>query len=284
VTDKARACCQHAFGHHRRSAGHQRLAGAGFPDFGNVRRGLYFAAPPRPYGQTHAGLYRPREVHPTPDGSRSSCRPIYTFTAACRRAHVSAQWNTVGLNPITATDTANASITGTESGSNVVAAPDGRHLRSLDGRPRSASCLNVDASESGLARDYCLSLTVSTGEMALRVQEPFRALRGPKVVQCYDPRHEYPQPDRTDPNSQVAPQRRRSVTLTTTLHAKRSRMLRISPRSMSAHHRNVPRIAITPVIRNGIQFAGFKVGMELRSTTGKLQPFRHVVVFRTSGQ
>jgi hypothetical protein len=75
-----------------------------------------------PYGNTAISYLG--TVHFTSSDSKASLPANYTFTSADAGVHTfTATLNTVGTQSITATDTHNSSITGTQSGIQVTAAP-----------------------------------------------------------------------------------------------------------------------------------------------------------------
>jgi hypothetical protein len=201
----------------------------------------------------------------------------YTFTSGDAGVHTfSATLNTAGTQSITATDTANASITGTESGISVVAVqPTAGISGPSSGVPGQPLTYILTASESGLPADTVYSYSINWGDGS-----PVQTLSGPSGTQVV---HAFPTPGTstisltaTDPNSHASAPVTASVTLTTTLMETDPYDATLTALYVGGTTGN-DTIAITPVSGGGV-----KVGMNFVNY-GNFFPTGHVVVYGQSG-
>jgi Ca2+-binding RTX toxin-like protein len=234
-----------------------------------------------PYGNT-TPAYRGTITFTSSDNA-ASLPPNYTFTSGDGGVHTnfSATLNSIGTQSITATDTVNASITGTESGISVVAVqPTAGIAGPSTGVPGQPLVYILTASESGLPADTVYSYSINWGDGT-----PVQTLSGPsgtKVVHAFStPGTSTISLTATDPNSHASVPATTSITLTTTLMETDPYNANLTALYVGGTTGN-DTIAITPVIVNGIQVAGVKVGMNFVNY-GNFNPSGHVVVFGLAG-
>jgi len=213
----------------------------------------------------------------TSSDNASALPANYPFTSADAGAHAfTATLNTAGTQSITATDTVNAGITGTESGINVVAVqPTAGISGPSAGVPGQPLPYTLTASESGLDASTVYFYSVQWGDGA-----PVQTLSGPSGTQVV---HAFPTPGTsaisltaTDPNSHASVPATTSVTLTTTLMETDPYDGTLTALYVGGTTGN-DTIAITPVSGGGV-----KVGMNFVNY-GSFFPTGHVVVYGQSG-
>jgi hypothetical protein len=117
-----------------------------------------------PYGNTTPAYTG--AVNFTSTDTRANLPPNYIFTSADAGVHTfSATLNSIGTQSITATDTVNASITGTESGISVVAVqPTAGISGPSTGVPGQPLTYTLTASEPGLPQGASFTYTINWGD------------------------------------------------------------------------------------------------------------------------
>jgi len=242
-----------------------------------------------PYGNVATG-YRGTVTFTSSD-SQAALPANYTFTSADAGAHsFSATLNTPGNSQsITATDTVNAGITGTETG---IAAVSMQPTAGISGPPLNVSGSNgvrgqplaftLTASESGLSPDTVYSYSVQWGDGS-----PAQTFSGPSGTQAT---HAFPASTNyaitviaTDPSGNGSLPASTPISLTTLAMETDPSNPNQTALYLGGTTGN-DNIAITPAVMtvNGNNVYGVKVGMNMVNY-GSFFPTGHVVVYSQSG-
>jgi hypothetical protein len=228
------------------------------------------------YGNIATG-YRGTVTFSSSD-SQSVLPSNYPFISSDAGAHsFSATLNTAGTQSITATDTVNAGITGTEAGIMVVSVQPTAGISGPSvGVPGQPLSYTLTASESGLSSSTVYSYSVQWGDGG-----PAQSFSGPSGTQA---RHAYTTPGNysisviaTDPNGHSSVPASTSVSITTLAMETDPYDSSLTALYLGGTLGN-DTIAITPATTSG----GVKVAMNFVNY-GNFFPTGHMVVYSQSG-
>jgi Ca2+-binding RTX toxin-like protein len=233
-----------------------------------------------PYGNTTPAYTGTVNLSST--DSQSVLPANYTFTSADAGSHTFfATLNSPGMQSITATDTVNAGITGTESGIAVVSVqPTAVIAGPSIGVPGQPLIYTLTASESGLPGSTIYSYSVLWGDGS-----PAQTVSGPSGMQIS---HMFTSPGNLAPSVTVTDSDGNTSTPASTSISITTIALEADPYDSSLTAVYVggttgdDTIAITPVAGSGSMPWGIKVGMNFVNY-GSFFPTGHVVVYGQSG-